>query len=87
VSGFSLDVRPRGDGVTVVAPRGDLDEGTAPELAGWLDDLRIRCADVELDLSAVGRLDEAGRRVIDEAARNAARARTRLRVRDPAGVS
>ena len=80
MSGFSLDVRPRGDGVTVVAPHGDLDAATAAELAGWLDDLRIRCADVELDLGDVGRVDDEGHRAIRRACEDAERARTRLRI-------
>lgn len=80
---FGLDVSAPVRGTTTVVPRGDLDIATAPELEGWLDDLRRECADVVVDLSQVTFLDSSGLRVLWRARREARRTRTGLRLADP----
>jgi anti-sigma B factor antagonist len=83
VTPFGVDVRPPRDGLTLVVPRGELDLATAPELASRLDDLRVACAYVVLDLSALEFVDSAGLRVILKAREEAERHRTGLRLRAP----
>ncbi len=77
---FSLDVSAPVSGTTTVVPHGELDLATAPELAGWLEDLRRECADVVLDLGDVTFVDSAGLRVLLEARVEARRTQTGLRV-------
>jgi anti-sigma B factor antagonist len=80
---FGVDVCAPVRGTTTVIPRGDLDLATAPELEGWLGDLRRERADVILDLSQVGFMDSSGVRMLLDAQRAALRARTGLRVVRP----
>lgn len=83
---FTLDVRGAARAVTRVIPRGELDIATAPELEGWLEDLRRERADVVVELSELTFIDSAGIRVLVRAREQARRSRTRLRVKpgDPA---
>lgn len=82
-TGFSLDVRGPVDGITYVAPRGELDLATVPELESWLDDLRIHCAAVVIDLSQVEFIDSTGLRALARARADAEHARTMLRFARP----
>lgn len=80
---FSLDVSSARRGTTTVVPRGELDLATAPELEGWLEDLRRECADVVLDLSEVTFMDSSGLRVLLQARHEARRTQTGLRIANP----
>lgn len=80
---FGLDVTAPLRGTTTVVPRGELDLATAPELEGWLEDLRRECADVIIDLSEVTFLDSSGLRVLLRARREAQRMQTGLRIEHP----
>lgn len=82
-TGFTLDVRGPAAGVTTVIPRGELDIATVAELESWLDDLRIRCASVVLDLSEVTFIDSTGVRALARARAAADHARTSLRLERP----
>lgn len=77
---FALDVRGPARAVTRVVPRGELDLATAPELEGWLDDLRRERADVVIELAELTFIDSAGVRVLLRASKQALRSRTRLRI-------
>lgn len=81
--GFVLDVSSPVRGTTTVVPRGELDLATAPELEGWLDDLRRDRADVVLDLSHVTFVDSTGLRVLLRARLEARRFQTGLRIIRP----
>jgi anti-sigma B factor antagonist len=83
---FSLDVRGPEAGVTTVIPRGELDIATVGELESWLEDLRIRCASVVLDLSEVTFIDSSGLRALARARAAADQAKTSLRLERPAPV-
>ena len=76
---FGVDVRGPSRAVTRVVPRGELDLSSAPELAGWLDDLRRERADVIVDLRELTFVDSAGIAVLLRAQDDARRSRTRLR--------
>ncbi|MBA2514811.1 MAG: STAS domain-containing protein [Solirubrobacterales bacterium] len=76
---FALDVRGPTRAVTRVVPRGELDLATAPELEGWLDDLRRERADVVVELAEITFIDSAGIRVLLRAREQARRSRTGLR--------
>lgn len=76
---FVLDVRGPARAVIRVVPRGELDLATAPELGGWLDDLRRERADVVVELGELTFIDSAGMRVLLQARERATRWRTRLR--------
>ena len=80
---FGVDVCTPVHGTTTIIPRGDLDLATAPELEGWLGDLRRERADVILDLSQVEFMDSSAVRVLLDARDAARRARTGLRVVRP----
>jgi anti-anti-sigma factor len=85
MTGFSLDVRgPTADGITTVVPQGELDVATVGELESWLDDLRVRCAAVVVDLSQLEFIDSSGLRAIARARAKADHARTALRFVGPA---
>lgn len=77
---FSLDVSAPVGGTTTVVPQGELDLATAPELEGWLEDLRRECADVVLDLGHVTFVDSSGLRVLLQARLEARRTQTGFRV-------
>lgn len=81
--GFALDVSSAVRGTTTVVPRGELDIATAPELEGWLEDLRRECADVVLDLSEVTFMDSCALRVLLHARSEARRTQTGLRIEHP----
>lgn len=81
---FALDVREPSRAVTRVIPRGELDVSTAPELEGWLEDLRRERADVVVELCELTFIDSAGIRVLLRARELARRSRTRLRF-EPGG--
>lgn len=66
--------------MTRVVPRGELDLATAPELEGWLEDLRRERADVVVALGELTFIDSAGIRVLLGALERARRSRTRLRL-------
>lgn len=83
-SRFVLDVRGPTRGVTRVVPRGELDLASAPELEGWLDDLRRERAEVVVELAALTFVDTAGVAVLVRAQAHAQRSRTRLRF-EPGG--
>jgi anti-sigma B factor antagonist len=80
---FSLDVRGPAAGVTTVIPRGEIDLATVGELESWLEDLRIRCASVVLDLSQVTFIDSSGLRALARARAAADQAKTSLRLERP----
>ncbi|HEY2635988.1 MAG TPA: STAS domain-containing protein [Solirubrobacteraceae bacterium] len=75
--GFQLRVG-RSSGALVVAPSGDLDIGTAPELAGAL--AGAAGDDVVVDLRAVAFIDSSGVAGVLEARRRAQESGGRLRV-------
>jgi anti-anti-sigma factor len=61
---FRIDVHPRRRGV-VVAPHGELDLATVPELVRTVDELRESGVDaVQLDLRGVTFLDSSGLRFV-----------------------
>ena len=80
---FAVEVAPPERGTTRVVPRGELDIATAPELEGWLDDLRRECADVTIDLGELAFVDSTGLRVLLRAAAEARRAKVGLRFTRP----
>jgi anti-sigma B factor antagonist len=63
---FDIDVAHR-NGAVVVAPRGELDMVTAPELRQILHELRRKKASVVLDLKELTFLDSTGLRLIWDA--------------------
>lgn len=63
---FGVDVRPHGEGSAVVAPSGELDISTAPQLRAALRDLEPRPALLFIDLRGLTFLDTSGLQLILE---------------------
>ncbi len=75
------------DGVSVVVLSGEVDATVAPGVAGLLGDVVQDASAVVLDLAAVGFLDSAGVRLVDQLARGCARRDIAWRVVAPTGSS